>query len=158
VIAIQTFRTDALSSSGPRPVAGAKWHTLLTATARDGQRATLSTAPQRGGGVCFAVRYGTTGAGGSGCVPRHWKGPALQLSFSPYGSPEPAQPRFLTGNVRPGIVAVAVRLADGRVLHPEVVDGFVLAELPAGVPRAKNVVVGFDTRRSEVARAELPTR
>ena len=143
VIGIEHFRTDPVAQTGPQPVG--RWRLVATARAETGEIARLRLARGSNGGTCYTIRI-TGGAGGSGCSPRRdFSGPPLQLGIN---STPTAQ--FLSGQVKPGVARVDVRLADGSELELRVVEGFVLVALPPGLKPVE--AVGVDAAGAVVAR------
>lgn len=121
------------------------WRLVATASAVSGEVARLRLARASNGGTCYTVRI-SGGAGGSGCTPRRdFSGPPLQLRVN---STPTAQ--FLSGGVKPGIKEVHVRPASGQQLELRVVEGFVLAALPADLKPVE--AVGVDAEGAVVAR------
>ena len=146
VIGIEHFRDDPVAQTGPQPIG--KWRLVATSRAATGEIARLRLAPADNGGTCYTLRI-TGGAGGSGCSPwREFSGPPLQLGTN---NTETAQ--FLSGQVKPGISEVRVRLASGAALELEVVEGFVLTALPAGVKPVE--AVGVDADGAIIARHQF---
>jgi hypothetical protein len=156
VVGIQTFQ-EPLSNTGPRPVPNAHWRTLIRATSGP-MHARLMIAPQVGGGTCYAFRWGVNGGGSSGCVPRKWMGPPIQVYFNEPQVLHRGPSVFLAGQVRPDIVRIDVHLPGRRVLTIKPKQGFVLVAVPVKYARAAHngtYALGFDRAGKQVARGSL---
>jgi hypothetical protein len=148
VIGIDHWKTDPVTHTGPRPVG--PWRLIATAQADTGEIARLRLARGSNGGTCFTLRI-TGGAGGSGCSPRRsFSGPPLQLG----GNNTPTA-QFLSGPVQPGITQVDLLLDNGNHLTLPVVEGFVLAALPAA--RKPVEARGLDSNGATVVRHRFRT-
>jgi hypothetical protein len=154
-IYVQTLRDEAGGSmTEPRLATGAKWHPILRANSATGKRAKLLVAAKRGGGLCASFQV-SDGSGQGGCSFTPWRGPALNLSYSSFSNT--SGPAFIWGQVKPGIVAVDLYLADGTTLHLKPIDGLVLAALPQNFRvGAGDRVTGYDNQGRAVARQNLP--
>jgi hypothetical protein len=156
VIGVDTFRSDAGSTGGPPTVsAKATWRTIIRATSPSGETGTMMIAKKIGGGTCWAFRAEPNGGSQGGCFTKHWKGPALQVSYSEFDTANP-RPAFIQGQVRPDVASLAVHLHDGRVLHLKPVDGLVLGPLPKDYKLAGGeYVIGLNRNGKQIARIEL---
>jgi hypothetical protein len=156
VIGIQTFQ-EPLTNTGPRPVPNARWRTLIRATSGP-MHARLMTAPKQGGGTCYAFRWGINGGGSSGCLPKKWAGPPIQVYFDEPQVLHRGPSVFLSGQLRPDIVRIDVHLPDGNVLTLKPTKGFVLVAVPVKYAHAAHngsYGLGFDRTGKQVARSNL---
>jgi hypothetical protein len=155
VIGVDTFRTDAGSTGPPTVSAKATWRTIIRARSPSGQTARMMIAPKIGGGTCWAFRAEPNGGSQGGCFTKHWKGPALQISYSEFDNLSP-RPAFIQGQVRPDIASLAVHLHAGQVLHLKIVDGLALGPLPRDYKLAGGeYVVGLNGNGKQIARLRL---
>jgi hypothetical protein len=112
VIGVKTLKGGGLVLGIPRPADNAHWRRLIRV-----RGATLWVAPARGGGTCFAVRYGSMGGGAQSCPPKGWSGPPIRLGASTLGT----ETVWVSGRVRDDIAVVLI--GRHRILP---VEGFVL--------------------------------
>ncbi len=126
VIGVDTLEGGPASAPRdmPQPVA-ATWRTLFRVTGERGQVARLRVARSSEGGRCFETRL-PGGAGGSGCLPKSFQGPKLQLGVS-----MGARGSWVSGRTHPSVAVLELRFADSRRALVEPVEGFVLWPLPA---------------------------
>ena len=156
VIGVQTFQ-EPLTNTGPRPVPNARWRTLIRATSGP-MHARLMIASKVGGGTCYAFRWGINGSGSSGCLPKKWVGPPIQVYFNEPQVLHRGPSVFLAGQVRPNIVRVDVHFPDGKVLTLKPNKGFVLVAVPVKYAQAAHngsYGLGFDRTGKQVARGNL---
>jgi hypothetical protein len=153
VVAVQTYQSP-FADLGRQPAPNARWRTLIRAGSGP-MRARLLIAPAQGGGTCFAFRWGVNGGGMTGCPPRRWEGPPLQVYFQEPQVRGRGPSLFLAGRGRPDIARIAVHFQDGHVLTVKPVEGYVLVSVPlnyAGPAHKGSYSVGLDRQGRQVAR------
>jgi hypothetical protein len=143
IIGLETIGPD---SAQPPPVEGASWTTLEHAVAADGTSATISTAPARGGGLCWRIRFsdGMTGSGAV-CSPPYWEGALGEVNLAVQDTSTGGA--LVYGRVSPDVASVVIRYRDGSKVTTTPHRGLVLVGAPQRVKPPANPVaeiVGFD--------------
>ena len=139
------------TQAAPPPVKNAAWTTTEHAVAADGTSATISSAPARGGGLCWRIRFsdGMIG-GGARCSPPYWEGGApvnLEVDDTPDGG------TFIYGRASPDVASVIIRYRDGTKVTATPSRGLVLVAAPRRVKPPANpvaTIIALDTNGKEI--------
>jgi hypothetical protein len=136
IIGIDTVGDPTVQA--PPPANGADWKMTEHAVAADGTSATISTAPARGGGLCWRIRFsdGTIG-GGPRCSPPYWESNSpvsVEVNETQQGG------AFVFGRVSPEVASVVVHYRDGRMSTTTPRRGLVLVAAPQKVKPSTNPV------------------
>jgi hypothetical protein len=149
IIGLETIGPD---TAQPHPVDGASWTTLEHAVAADGTSATFSTAPARGGGLCWRIRFsdGMTGSGAV-CGPPYWEGSSGEVNLVVQDTSTGGA--LVYGRVSPDVASVVIHYRDGSKVTTTPRRGLVLVGAPQRVKPPANPVaeiVGFDRNGTQL--------
>jgi hypothetical protein len=126
------------TTAAPPPIEGAAWQSIEHAVSADGTSATISTAPARGGGLCWRIRFsdGMVG-GGPRCSPPYWEGDTpvnVEVDDTRHGG------AFIYGRASPEVASVVIRYRDGSKITTRPSHGLVLVAAPQRVKPPGNPV------------------
>lgn len=137
------------NTASPPPAKGGTWKAIRHAVAADGTSATISTAPARGGGLCWRIGFsnGIPG-GGALCAPPYWQGPPVNLVVQ-----DTADGALIYGRVSPEVATVAIHYRDGSKSQTTPIHGLVLVGAPQRLKPPTNPVadiIGLDESGKQI--------